>query len=354
MFGLDAAAILAFTKNFAENMIKNLNPIVMSLLSSFLIIDLTLSFLFDESDGMNIFIKLIKKILYYGFFIWIIQEYANIVFHSLMGGAIQLANVASGKGAATSVSLDLIAKFGVDTGDLIGSLFLGATGLVIDFAGVESGTTIVLLGVLGYLVFFLMLYVQILTAFVKFYLVTGYAFILIPFGVFEKTKDIALKGLNGLFGQAIELFVLVVLLNLTEMFMDGPFNSTVGMKIDGYAAIKSSLFTKVGVLMFLFLMINKAGTIASALLSGAIASIGIGAEAGARGLNNAISAPGRLAGGLADKASDGKRDGVGGGKMFRDGSSAQNAYQNAASFIKGKFRKGGQSGGNSNNSSSSS
>jgi len=226
--------------------------------------------------------------------------------------------------------------------------------ILIDFAGVESGTTIVLLGVLGYLVFFLMLYVQILTAFVKFYLVTGYAFILIPFGVFEKTKDIALKGLNGLFGQAIELFVLVVLLNLTEMFMDGPFNSTVGMKIDGYAAIKSSLFTKVGVLMFLFLMINKAGTIASALLSGAIASIGIGAEAGARGLNNAISAPGRLAGGLADKASDGKRDGVGGGKMFRDGSSAQNAYQNAASFIKGKFRKGGQSGGNSNNSSSSS
>lgn len=353
MFGLDAAAILAFTKNFAENMIKNLNPIVMSLLSSFLIIDLTLSFLFDESDGMNIFIKLIKKILYYGFFIWIIQEYANIVFHSLMGGAIQLANVASGKGAATSVSLDLIAKFGVDTGDLIGSLFLGATGLVIDFAGVESGTTIVLLGVLGYLVFFLMLYVQILTAFVKFYLVTGYAFILIPFGVFEKTKDIALKGLNGLFGQAIELFVLVVLLNLTEMFMDGPFNSTVGMKIDGYAAIKSSLFTKVGVLMFLYLMINRAGTIASALLSGSIASIGIGAEAGARGLNNAISTPGRLIGSLADKASDGNRNGEGGGKMFRDGSSAQNAYQNAANFIKSKFRRSGQNGGNNNSSSSS-
>ena len=354
MFGLDAAAILAFIKNFAENMIKNLNPIVMSLLSSFLIIDLTLSFLFDESDGMNIFIKLIKKVLYYGFFIWIIQEYANIVFHSLMGGAIQLANVASGKGAATSVSLDLIAKFGVDTGDLVGSFALGVTALAIDFAGVESGTPVLLMGVLGYLVFFMMLYVQILTAFAKFYLVSGYAFILIPFGVFEKTKDIALKALNGLFGQAIELFVLVVLLNLTEMLMDGPLSSTIGMKLDGYAAIKSNLFTKVGVLMFLFLTINRAGTIASALLSGAIASIGIGAEAGARGLNNAVSAPGRLAGGLADKAGDPNRQGTGGGKMFRKDSYAQNAYQNAASFIKGKFRRGGQNGGNNNSSSSNS
>ena len=136
--------------------------------------------------------------------------------------------------------------------------------------------------------------------------------------------------------------------------MDGPFSSIVGMKLDGYAAIKSNLFTKIGVLMFLFLMINRAGTIASALLSGAIASIGIGAEAGARGLNNAVSAPGRLAGGLADKASDGNRKGTGGGRMFRDKSSAQSAYQNAASFIKGKFKKGGQNGGNNNNSSSSS
>ena len=61
MLGIDAAAILTATKTFAEGMIKNLNPTVMNLLSSFLIIDLTLSFLFDESEGLNIFIKLLKR-----------------------------------------------------------------------------------------------------------------------------------------------------------------------------------------------------------------------------------------------------------------------------------------------------
>lgn len=61
MLDLDAGVILSATKAFAEGMISNLKPTVMSLLSSFLIIDLTLSFLFDESEGLNIFIKLIKK-----------------------------------------------------------------------------------------------------------------------------------------------------------------------------------------------------------------------------------------------------------------------------------------------------
>lgn len=67
MLGIDADAILTATKAFAEGMIKNLNPTVMNLLSSFLIIDLTLSFLFDESEGLNIFIKLIKKSSTMGF-----------------------------------------------------------------------------------------------------------------------------------------------------------------------------------------------------------------------------------------------------------------------------------------------
>ena len=352
MFGLDANAIFALSKSFAENMIKNLNPTVMSLLGSFLTIDLVLSFLFDESESVDIFMKLIKKILYYGFYIWIIQNYSSLIFKDLMGGAIQLGNVASGKGNSTSITLDLIDKFGVDTGDLVGSFALGVSALAIDFAGVESGTTVLLMGVLGYLMFFLMLYVQILTIFVKFYLIAGYAFILMPFGVFSKTKDIALKGLNGLFSQAIEIFVLVVLLNLTELFMDGPFKIAVLTKLDGYSAIKTSLFGKMGVLVFLYLLINKAGSIASALLSGSIASIGIGAEAGARGFNNAISAPGKLMGSLADKAGDKSRTGTGGGRMFREGSYAQNAYQKAANFIKGKFSKGGRSDNNNSNSGS--
>ena len=102
---------------------------------------------------------------------------------------------------------------------------------------------------------------------------------------------------------------------------------------------------KYGILIFLFFLINKAGSIASSLLAGSIASIGIGASAGERGMSNAVSAPGNLARGMADKASayDGNRPHDGGAKMFRNESAGAKAYTNAANFIKGKFGKNNNS-----------
>ena len=340
MLGIDAGSILSATKTFAEGMIRNLNPTVMSLLSSFLIIDLTLSFLFDESEGLNIFIKLIKKVLYYGFFIWIIQ-YGTLIFENLMGGAIQLGNVASGKGSSTEINVELLEKFGIDAGDIKGLMAAGAGSIILDIFGVEAMATVMLFAAIGYLMFFVMLYVQILVTFVKFYLVAGYAFILVPFGVFEKTKDIALKALNGLFSQAIEVFVLTVILNLAAFIQDTKWSSIINLPMDSLETIKSNLFTKFAILVFLYLLINKAGSIASSLLSGAIASIGIGAESGARGFNNAMSAPGKVAQRMGENAStkDNKAGYTGGAKAFREGSSAANAYQKASNFVKGKFRK---------------
>ena len=240
MLGIDANAILTATKAFAEGMIKNLNPTVMNLLSSFLIIDLTLSFLFDESEGLNIFIKLIKKVLYYGFFIWIIQEYGTLIFENLMGGAIQLGNVAAGKGSSTEINVELLEKFGIDASDIAGLMAAGAGSVILDIFGVEAMATVMLLAAVGYLMFFVMLYVQILVTFVKFYLIAGYAYILIPFGVLNKTKDIALKALNGLFSQAIEIFVLIVILNLAVFIQETKWSSIISLPMNSLEAIKAN------------------------------------------------------------------------------------------------------------------
>ncbi len=335
MLGINADLILQVAKQYGEAMIRNLRPTVTALLGSFLIIDLVLSFMFDESEDLNIFIKLIKKILYYGFFIWIIQDYSNLIFKTLMGGAIQLGNVAAGKGASTSINIELISKFGIDMGDLKAAFGVGLAGTLLDILGVESVTTVMLMGAMGYIIFFIMLYVQILTIFVKFYLIGGFAFILMPFGVFTKTKDITLKALNGLFSNAIEIFVLVVILNLAANFMDGAFSETVKSSV-AEKALKENIWNKAAILAFMFLLINKAGALSSALLSGAIASIGIGANAGARGFDNAVSAPGNIVRGMTDRASSfqGDREGAGGAKAFRKNSPAANAYTKAANFMK--------------------
>ncbi|MGL5903484.1 MAG: type IV secretion system protein, partial [Cetobacterium sp.] len=61
-------------KNLNTSIINNLSPTIKSMLYIFLMLDLTLSMLFNEDDGLGIFITLMKKILLYGFFIWIITK----------------------------------------------------------------------------------------------------------------------------------------------------------------------------------------------------------------------------------------------------------------------------------------
>lgn len=98
-----------------------------------------------------------------------------------------------------------------------------------------------------------------------------------------------------------------------------------------------TIFQKTAILMFLYLLINRAGSIASALLAGSIASIGIGSQMGAQGFSNAVSTPGRFAGNMANSASRyQRRDDAakGGAKVFRDSSYAASAYKKAADGVK--------------------
>ncbi|MEJ6457882.1 hypothetical protein LH397_00005 [Fusobacterium nucleatum] len=87
-----------------------------------------------------------------------------------MGGAIQLGNVASGKGASTEINVELLEKFGIDAADIAGLMAAGTGSIILDIFGVEAMATVMLLASVGYLMFFVMLYVQILVTFVKFYL----------------------------------------------------------------------------------------------------------------------------------------------------------------------------------------
>ena len=119
--------------------------------------------------------------------------------------------------------------------------------------------------------------------------------------------------------------------------MDGTFLITLSKKVSGWKAIKEGVISqKTAILMFLYLLINRAGSIASALLSGAIASIGIGSQMGAQGFSNAVSTPGRLAGNMANSASRFSDDQThkGGAKAFRRESYAANAYKRAADGVK--------------------
>ena len=86
------------------------------------------------------------------------------------------------------------------------------------------------------------------------------------------------------------------MLNFLEYLDDYSF-----FKVTG--GIKDTLWTRWALILFMYALLSKTGSIASSLMSGAIASFGIGANAMAGGVSRMTSAPGRLIGGDINKAS---------------------------------------------------
>lgn len=349
MFGVDIALILQETSRFASNMITNLEPTVKYVFGSMCIIDLTLSMLWDESDGLNIFMKLVKKIFYYCFFWYIIINYREIVFKYLFTGFIQLGNLAANGSMDKTISIEVLNKYGPELGDLAVSFISGAGFMALDYLGVESASTLGLGLVVAYIIFFLMLYIQIVTTFIKFYFMAGYSYVLMPFAGFEKTKDITSKALNGLFSQAVEIFVLVVMINYLE-YLDDFAKST--------SDIKGALWTRWVLIWFMYFMLNRTGAIASSMLSGAIATLGIGAATMAdaqgkmtgavgKGIGsqmNAASAVHAKTTGTSNERNGGyftgayNKAGAGASKAYRTaGAGANRAYRTAANFVN-RFR----------------
>ncbi len=285
MFGVNIEKIFTTMIAFSKGIVDNLSPFVQGLFITFVIIDLTMSFIFDESDGMSVVIKLVKKVLYYFFFWYIILEYKTLVFDHLFPGAIQLANVATGNGS--SQDFDFGALDSIKGGFLagVGTIATGIGLSLGDYFGVESIAIIGLGLVASLYIFFIMLYIQVVTIYLKFYLVAGVTFILMPFAGFDKTKDITNKGLNGLFSQAIEVFVTTIILLFIKAVRDSnvlDFEHVFNGVDDG---VYDTVWTKFVFMIFMFMLINKAGTISSAILSGSIAALGIGASS----MSNAIS-----------------------------------------------------------------
>lgn len=329
MFGVDIGLILEDTANFASRMINNLEPTVKYMFTSFCIIDLILSMLWDESDGLNIFMKYVKKIFYYCFFWYIITDYKTIVFKYLYTGFTQLGNLA-GKGSMdTTVNLDVLNQIGVTAVNLAGGFLSGVAFMVGDAMGVESIATLGLGAVVSYIVFFLMLYVQVFTTFIKFYFIAGFAFILMPFAGFAKTKDITSKALNGLFSQAVEIFVLVVMLNYLEYLKESQ-----GL-FDNMTDMKEALWTRWIVIFFMYFMITKAGTIASSMLSGAIATLGIGAATMASAQNGMSGSMSKMISSQLNAASAANARGR--GTDLRNGGAFKGAYSKAANAFGNKY-----------------
>lgn len=292
---MDFTTIIKHFQDINAMMITNLSATSLQMIYYMILIDLTLTFLFVEEEGMNIFIKIMRKILVYGFFVYMIKNFSEIV-DTILHGFIQLGNLATNGGIP---SKELLVSPGAMFADLLEFIFsiLGIAGTTvaldaIPLVSIESVPTAVLIFVFLLAIGALFIGIEITTIFIKFFIVTAAAIILMPFGAFKKTQDIAIKGLHGLFAQGIEIMFVAIILNFYQKYKDTLF----GFADPPQDIEMLGMLQNLGVMMLFVFMVTKIPSFVSTLISGSISSLG---------MTNT-----RTAQGLAGKAGAAAKDGM--------------------------------------------
>lgn len=269
---MDFVIILLEFKNISLNIIKNLSGTVGNVMYYLAIIDLTLSMLFNKDEDINIFYSIFGKILLYGFFIYLLKNYAYII-EIFEKGFIQLGNVATGNGRGTSLTFNPGEIFS-DTIQLLVVPIIagGGASILMDLAGVESLPSVIMFTSFGIVLTAGATSLIIMFVFIKFYLTSAVTILTLSFGVFSKSKDIALKGLIGLLSQGIELTFTVIVFNfITKFYKQYILNGLKG--VDGQPV---ALLNILVIMIFFFMLVKRIPLMVSTVLSGSISSMGVG------------------------------------------------------------------------------
>ena len=286
------------------------------LATTLIVIDVTLAALFwawgadDDIIG-----RLVKKTLFVGIFAYIISNWnalARIVFESFAG----LGLVATGGaiGAGELLQPGRIAAVGLEAGQPILESIADLMGFVSFFENFIQ-ISILLFAWIVVLLSFFILAIQLFVTLIEFKLATLAGFILVPFGLFNKTAFMAERVLGLVISSGVKVLVLAVIVGIGSTIF-GEF--TAGFT--GEPTINDAMAVVLAALSLLALGIFGPG-IANGIVSGG-PQLGAGATVGA-----GLAAGGVVAGGIAGT----KMAGAAGGAALRGGSAvtggASTAFQ---------------------------
>lgn len=248
-------------------------------LTSFLIaIDITLAGLFwAMSDNTNVIAQLLKKVLYVGFFAFLIGNFSVlslIIFESFAelglraGGSTLTASDLMRPGFIAATGYDAAKPLLEEIGDLTGPIAFFhnfVTIAILFFAWI-----IVLLS-------FFILAVQLFITILEFKLTALAGFILVPFALWNKTTFLAERVLGNVITSGIKLMVLAIIVGIGST----SFSAMTSSFAAGDVTMEQALSTVLAAVSVFGLGIFGPG-IAAGLISGA-PQLGAGAAAGTVG-----------------------------------------------------------------------
>ena len=197
-----------------------LNGEVAFLSSILVVIDITLAGLFWAlASDEDVIARLIRKTLYVGFFAFLIGNFntlAKVIFNSFAGLGLKAAG--SGLSADQFVQPGRVAQVGIDAGKpilLAASQLMGFVSFFENFVQI----VVLLIAWLVVLVAFFILAVQLFITLIEFKLTTLAGFVLVPFGLFNKTAFLAERVLGNVVASGVKVLVLVVIVGIgTTLF----------------------------------------------------------------------------------------------------------------------------------------
>jgi type IV secretion system protein TrbL len=250
-------------------------------------IDIVLAGLFWAlAPDEDVIARLIRKTLYVGFFALLIGNFnalAKIVFETFAGLGLKAAG--AGLSAEQFLQPGRIAQIGIDAGKPIlraASQLMGFVSFFENFVQIF----VLLIAWLVVLVAFFILAVQLFITLIEFKLTTLAGFVLIPFGLFNKTVFLAERILGNVVASGVKVLVLAVIVGIgTTLFSQ--FTQGFG---GNQPTLEDAMALVLGALALLGLGIFGPG-IATGLAAGA-PQLGAGAAVG-----TAVAAGGLAVGG---------------------------------------------------------
>jgi len=188
--------------------------------STLVAIDIALAGLFWAlAPDEDVIARLIRKTLYVGFFAFLIGNFNNlakVVFNSFAGLGLKAAG--SALSADQFLQPGRLAQVGIDAGKPIlqaASQLMGFVSFFENFIQIF----VLLIAWLVVLVAFFILAVQLFITLIEFKLTTLAGFVLVPFGLFNKTAFLAERVLGNVIASGVKVLVLAVILGIgTTLF----------------------------------------------------------------------------------------------------------------------------------------
>jgi type IV secretion system protein TrbL len=331
-----------------------LGPDVSFLTSTLVAIDIILAGLFwSLSNEDNVVGQLIRKILYVGFFAFLLNNFASlssVIFTSFASLGLK----ASG---ATLTAPDLMRPgFVAGTGFTASQPLLDQAGSLMGFTSFFDNVVTIVVLLLAWIIVllaFFVLSVQLFITILEFKLTTLAGFILVPFALFGKTSFLAERVLGNVMTSGIKLMVLAIVVGIGSTLFGTLTTAPTGdITLEQAAAHILAAIAVFG--LAIFAPGIAAGLISGAPQLGAGSAVGTAAGLAAAGVAGAagagLLARGAAAGGgravtsaasLSGAAQAGfKAGGIGGALNATVGQPLKDAAAKASAPARDAFREG--------------